>query len=149
MITSAGDRWVFEDRYSKRRTIHSFAGERGDLLIFTEGGRQVSYSADRALFPGGVVSITIIGPMTFPYAGAVAFPLSVGKTWRFSRVVEGRSDKLALQANARVEAWERVPTRGDAAGVGAFSIEIQETQAPPLRLAGVEPRVDGRTRGGR
>jgi hypothetical protein len=137
----SGDTWVFAKRVPPIRTTNTFVEERATLLVFRQaigGGRPVPvlYTPTRALFQGGVDDISMWGPLTFPWEGALAFPLAVGKKWNYTwpgtMPDQYRRDTIVnwLLA-AKVAAWEAVPTAGGAATFNAFRVEIEQHQPKP------------------
>jgi len=85
---AVGDTWVVVKRVPPLRTVQTLVDVRGTTLVFRQtapGGQSsaATYTPDRALFQGGVDDVSMWGPVTLPYPGALAFPLRVGKRWQY------------------------------------------------------------------
>ena len=116
------------------RTMSTFVGARGNELIFRHGGATITQAPARAVFQVGVDEITMWGPVTLPYEGALAFPLSVGKKWEYRWAgtmpdLYRRGAIVNLVLNAKVAGWDAVRTVEGTGTFHAFRVEIE--QQPP------------------
>ena len=119
------------------RTMSTFVGARGNELVFRHGGATVVQAPARAVFHVGVDDISMWGPVTLPYDGALAFPPSVGKKWEYRWAgtmpdLYHRGAIVNWVLNAKVAGWDTVKTVEGAATFNAFRVEIEQQPPKPL-----------------